>query len=923
MLEAEVRSAHATADLWADLAAARFEHARATGDLQLMFAAVAAADQALEIDAKNATAAFNRALALESIGLCNDAAAAYRRYLQVESDGGWAAETRDRLLAIRGPSDAEVWKSAIPSLADAAARGDTVSILRSVRAHPQSARTWAEVEFSAWWAEAILSNDEVAARRWLDLSRAIGAALERHNGDAMVRAVVNTIETTEDKTRIAAAHRAYREARFIYHTRDVDEALPLLRNAAQLLQHEKSPASLTAAYFLANAYADRHQWDEASSILQRLWREVPPHFVALRAQMYWLQATIAGTSAFFEGISSTRTALKEFERLGERENATRMRSMLSSLLAIAGDDGEAWRARDGMFRDAAKSGNVKLNALVLNHAARDEIENGQWETASALLRLQLAQASQDRRLAFDLRMSLSYADAKRTGKPADFTAAARAAEEIPDRSLREDAITALNFSRATSPGRDPSAATALLDVLIDQGRLDHGRLIAAHVERARALRESNRIREAESDLRTAIAAIERTGDDFEDHVLRDAYFGSSRDAYADLAELLMEQRRFGEAFTIADRGRARVLADSDRRGNPGDFDIADIQRALPAGTGIVHYSAMQSRLLIIAMDRRIWSASVVDVGRAEIASLSARIVNAIRGNNPNAVNSSAKALYSDFVEPVEQQISGWKNLIIVPDDETAGIPFTALRAGDGTRIIEKYAITFAPSAAAAVRTSRALDEIDSVVVVSDPAFDGTIFPDLQRLPAARRETSDIQEHFPHATRLGDVNATKLAVIASLASNDLSHVTTHAFADARDGSRSAIVLAPVDGDSGLLYARDIVDLPLRRAKLVVLAGCETGRMGGGTGSVRSIALAFIAAGADSVVAASWNVDDETTRTIMADFYSNLAGGATPSEAMRQAQLKVLHREPLAFAKWTPFQVIATNARESRLGVHRMK
>jgi CHAT domain-containing protein len=96
------------------------------------------------------------------------------------------------------------------------------------------------------------------------------------------------------------------------------------------------------------------------------------------------------------------------------------------------------------------------------------------------------------------------------------------------------------------------------------------------------------------------------------------------------------------------------------------------------------------------------------------------------------------------------------------------------------------------------------------------------------------------------------------------------------------------------DDGVLTALEVAELDLGRAELVVLSACETGlgETAGGEG-VLGLQRAFQVAGARSVVASLWKVDDEATRKLMERFYEEMWQKGRPRlEALRQAQLTVL-------------------------------
>lgn len=82
-------------------------------------------------------------------------------------------------------------------------------------------------------------------------------------------------------------------------------------------------------------------------------------------------------------------------------------------------------------------------------------------------------------------------------------------------------------------------------------------------------------------------------------------------------------------------------------------------------------------------------------------------------------------------------------------------------------------------------------------------------------------------------------------------------------------------------------------------LVVLSACETAiALGSSTGAeLTTLASAFSAAGAPTLIASLWSVDDTATSELMATFYDSLRNKPTEDtlEALRQAQLHVLRME----------------------------
>ncbi len=127
-----------------------------------------------------------------------------------------------------------------------------------------------------------------------------------------------------------------------------------------------------------------------------------------------------------------------------------------------------------------------------------------------------------------------------------------------------------------------------------------------------------------------------------------------------------------------------------------------------------------------------------------------------------------------------------------------------------------------------------------------------------------------------------------------------HFATHGFLDAKQPELSGLVLTLMDkngqGVNGFVGLSDIYNLRAP-VDLVVLSACRTalGTEVRGEGLV-GLTRGFMYAGASTVVASLWKVDDEATSELMKRFYANmLQHGMTPAAALRAAQNSI-RQEP---------------------------
>jgi CHAT domain-containing protein len=269
------------------------------------------------------------------------------------------------------------------------------------------------------------------------------------------------------------------------------------------------------------------------------------------------------------------------------------------------------------------------------------------------------------------------------------------------------------------------------------------------------------------------------------------------------------------------------------------------------------------------------------------------------------------------------------------------LPFAALSVPGNGRVsvplIELYELALLPSASALVSLRRTAAKrplpADEVTIFADPAFEppGKTFaaavpgssgfphaPALTRalrdfrnsqwipnLPGSRDEALAIQQITgPARTRLVmGFDANRDAIMApSIPRQRIIHFATHGMMDTRHPEISGLVLSMVNKkgeyQDGYLRLSDIYNLKLS-ADLVVLSSCESA-LGKDLGSEGIIGLprAFLYAGARSVIASLWKVDDDATVPLMKDFYSRLQQGEYPPGALRGAQRDLLKNKQLS-------------------------
>ena len=185
---------------------------------------------------------------------------------------------------------------------------------------------------------------------------------------------------------------------------------------------------------------------------------------------------------------------------------------------------------------------------------------------------------------------------------------------------------------------------------------------------------------------------------------------------------------------------------------------------------------------------------------------------------------------------------------------------------------------------------------------------------IVELPGTQREADALERRFPRAAVYTKKEAQERVVKEKAAGYRYLHLASHAFFNDAAPLLSSVVLAeplPGSGDDGFLTAREIFELDLSAADLVVLSACNTARGEKRSGEgVIGLTWALFVAGAPTQVLSQWAVDDASTATLMQRFYAEVSRGKLgKGEALRAAALSLRrdrkHTHPYY---WAPFIVV---------------
>lgn len=247
-----------------------------------------------------------------------------------------------------------------------------------------------------------------------------------------------------------------------------------------------------------------------------------------------------------------------------------------------------------------------------------------------------------------------------------------------------------------------------------------------------------------------------------------------------------------------------------------------------------------------------------------------------------------RGVYRRSFAPLEPHLRDVDRLVVVSGDVHHGVPFEALIGGEDRFVNDRFLISYVPSAAlyAWQRTRPPPPRAPAAwraLLLSDPGVTGRPVGGLAPLEAARQETDVLAELLPGTDRselATPVSVERLRRGDDLEAFDLIHLATHAHIDISREELSALYVTSADsGVTEAITAGDIATGWKLDAQLVTLSGCATvlGR-GAGIEGLLGLNQAILGAGARTLLASLWPVDDRATALLVSRFYRNLIGTA---------------------------------------------
>lgn len=389
--------------------------------------------------------------------------------------------------------------------------------------------------------------------------------------------------------------------------------------------------------------------------------------------------------------------------------------------------------------------------------------------------------------------------------------------------------------------------------------------------------------------------------------------------------------------------------------SPEPITLEKAQALNDDSTAVLEYAVSDNHLVMFFISRENVRVEQFSLNSDYTGSLEGEITewvtgfrDAILSNAPKKIlGEQSVKLYEILIRPFEEEISGFKNLVVVPDGALAYLPFEALMK-NGRYLVESHHLKYEPSLTSLTllkESESSENRMDLLAVAgSQPGYSEQSLlrqSSFSALPSTLIEVDSIASNFQHVSTLRDERVSEQALKELLHKNKYRyiHLATHGVIDEEQPHRSGLNLSAggevtvSSREDGMLRSSEIYSLDLP-SDMVVLSACNTGlgKIVKGEGML-GLQRSFFYAGTSTVVISLWSVYDRSTANFMNVFYKALleeqkkeAWGwmesllrwvgweqsipfGSRATAMREAKLKMIEHPLFNHpVYWAPFVVV---------------
>lgn len=391
------------------------------------------------------------------------------------------------------------------------------------------------------------------------------------------------------------------------------------------------------------------------------------------------------------------------------------------------------------------------------------------------------------------------------------------------------------------------------------------------------------------------------------------------------------------------------------------ISIAEIQSLLQAKELLIQYSLYANQLFIFAIDRNTISMEVVKLSEDFLGWITAFQETMFLSDLEEYI-STALQLYQVLFQPIENQLKGKEQLLIIPDGALHSLPFDALISPIAISsaienfsqlpyLLHQFQVQYHYSATligqshfkkqlelrskiqdgflgvAPVKFGKRVTDASGYILKSNGNNREIILKSgvdkievLVDLAETEVEVKKVYELFEASDKEAIALFYEMASKENLLKyiEDYKHIllSSHGFSDTENAALSGLNLyveeegetAGSTNEKGKLYLSEVMNLQLK-ADLVVLSSCESGvgKLQKGEGMM-ALHRAFLYAGASNIIYSLFKVPQDSTSELVQTFFGYVLEGDNYSTALRKAKLKLIGDESIEPIDWAGFALI---------------
>jgi CHAT domain-containing protein len=922
------------------LATAYFERAESGDRFDDYAIAFELQSRALEQSPDDPVILFNRAITSARLCLYKQSIEDWRRYLFVDASGDWSDEARNRLREIQGILDAHDQRTKNPLLTPA-------EFVQKVSV--SDPETWDAVEPRI---EEYLS---AAIKEWLPMSFPLTGAsagsgqatralwtlaliLKERHADQWLSDLLCAPASQSFAQAIDALKRAV-----IADNADYALGRKEAVKAAQLFFIAGSRAGQIRARFEA-MYATRLS-DAGPECLNQLAQLAPAieksEYSRLQIQVRLERYNCSSEEGDFQRSDQLVAAYKgaRFARY------TALELRLLSTLAV--DDlfkgrrnSGAMRCRDGLRQYWSGSVTSYLGRTFYSAAGFEFQRDELWHAARAAAdqELTIATPGED-----PLSLAIEHAELARASLMANDPVAAH-----DNLKAAQSALASTVHTEATENYRlTVESYSALVDGESGQpeaglARLERMRTQLTKIANTNVLADFYRIAgelqglaghpdNAEKDLANAVALGEKMRRSLRSESDQLSWMREWAKPYLDLVEVEFQMGRPSEALDIWElyrdpnsTGFPRSAGYTASSRTEVETAVASMRLALTQESERLRRTLLQlddQTLLVLgltphgvaiwAYDNRGMTAKWLQKSPADLRLETTRLAELCSQSSSSLeeIRATARQLYKVLIEPASDQLRSSQTIIIQTDESLSAVPFQVLVDGAGKYLEDDHPVSYLP--VLSYPNSRSLpahinsDASALVVASAGGSGDG-----LRPLANAVIEARAVVHHFPRGRLLEGAEATLSTIGRQLSQAEIFHFSGHAYGG---GGRSGLLLNAEDGSRkpGLFDANALRKIALAKMQLAVLSACSTENGGEGLpGDFDSLARVMLSQGVPHMLATRWNVDSDSSASLMGWFYDSLLDGSSAPRALAAAEAALRQKAPHPYY-WAAFDAFGQN------------